>query len=569
MAAKSSKTAKIMALAAIIAFTGSCTKELMDLDALMCAGVKRDINCEAGLPATNHYDKAFLDPTDRRKVKWENGDALNINGTSITLSRVISDTTAIFNGTTYAIPSGDNEVYWAVYPTSIAGTYTKGIPASFTADSLMVSFPPVQSFSTQSKVLAEQTFMAAYASVPSGTSDLSLQMRNLGAILKLRLTPSISASTTIINKIVLSVTNGKLSGDFSVSNDASDPTINSTAMSAKSLTVNLSNGSDNYIDIKGGVEVFVFIPPIASCDLTVKIYGENGNYCHRSISSATFLRNNIYTGNLIDLDFEQSEPYFTANSNGDRVGFAPGNLQYKASSGTWRFAERQYDIVGYSNENISSSYNGWIDLFGWGTSGHKNKYPYMKSISATDYGEGAADIKGTLYDWGLRNSIYNTTTGITDIAGTWRAFTKDEIYYICKVRNASTVNGADNARFAKATINHNGSSIAGLILLPDNYIHPDDIDLLSVNNSTAPFTDNEYTETQWQTLEKAGAVFLPCAGRRSGTLTSLVGTQGFYWATTHYDENYSNILEIRNSVNAQNNLVRYYGISVRLIKDIL
>lgn len=46
-----------------------------------------------------------------------------------------------------------------------------------------------------------------------------------------------------------------------------------------------------------------------------------------------------------------------------QVRFSQGNLQYKASNNTWRFAEYQYEYVGNANSNISSSYNGWIDLF--------------------------------------------------------------------------------------------------------------------------------------------------------------------------------------------------------------
>ena len=37
---------------------------------------------------------------------------------------------------------------------------------------------------------------------------------------------------------------------------------------------------------------------------------------------------------------------FTVNAEGLQVQFAQGNLQYQASSNTWRFAEHQYDIVG-------------------------------------------------------------------------------------------------------------------------------------------------------------------------------------------------------------------------------
>ncbi|MBP5724986.1 MAG: T9SS type A sorting domain-containing protein, partial [Bacteroidales bacterium] len=70
-----------------------------------------------------------------------------------------------------------------------------------------------------------------------------------------------------------------------------------------------------------------------------------------------------------------------------KVYFSQGNLQYQASTNTWRFAENQWNFVGKSkvtqyypnqpqdtgnvfvdgvrceNENISPTYNGWIDLF--------------------------------------------------------------------------------------------------------------------------------------------------------------------------------------------------------------
>lgn len=55
-----------------------------------------------------------------------------------------------------------------------------------------------------------------------------------------------------------------------------------------------------------------------------------------------------------------------------QVAFSKGNLQYRASTDTWRFAENQYDYIGNGNANKSATYDGWIDLFGWGTSGFDN-----------------------------------------------------------------------------------------------------------------------------------------------------------------------------------------------------
>ena len=51
-----------------------------------------------------------------------------------------------------------------------------------------------------------------------------------------------------------------------------------------------------------------------------------------------------------------------------QISFSQSNLQYQARTGKWRFAEHQYDRSS-DNWKISSSNTGWIDLFGWGTSG--------------------------------------------------------------------------------------------------------------------------------------------------------------------------------------------------------
>ena len=71
-----------------------------------------------------------------------------------------------------------------------------------------------------------------------------------------------------------------------------------------------------------------------------------------------------------------------------KVYFAHGNLQYQASTQTWRFAENQYDTIGGANSNISDSYSGWIDLFGWGTGNN----PINTSTISEDY--------PTFNDWG-------------------------------------------------------------------------------------------------------------------------------------------------------------------------
>ncbi len=220
-----------------------------------------------------------------------------------------------------------------------------------------------------------------------------------------------------------------------------------------------------------------------------------------------------------------------------KVIFAPGNLQYQASTNTWRFADNQYDYIGDANSNISSSYTGWIDLFGWGTGNN----PTNTSTSYSDY--------STFTDWG-KNAI-----GIYP-ADFWRTLTKDEWVYVFQTRtNASSLYGF-------ATVN----GTIGLILLPDSWTLPSG---LTFNAGTAAFTNNVYSTKQWSQMESAGAVFLPAAGRRDGTSVDYVQSGGYYWSSTvigTYRAYYLYFYDSR--LRPQDDYDRYYGLSVRLVQDL-
>lgn len=204
---------------------------------------------------------------------------------------------------------------------------------------------------------------------------------------------------------------------------------------------------------------------------------------------------------------------------GKKVCFSQGNLQYQASTNTWRFAEHQYDVIGESNSNISSSYSGWIDLFGWGASGYNGKNPYMTSTTSTDYGNGSTDIAGTNYDWG----VYAKITNGGNQTGLWRTLTKDEWVYVFNTR--STTSGI---RYARACVN----GMKGVILLPDDW-NSSYYSLRRTNSLGASFGSNTISASQWSTLEQHGAVFLPAAGRRDGTSVGSVGSYGLYWSASY------------------------------------
>ena len=238
-------------------------------------------------------------------------------------------------------------------------------------------------------------------------------------------------------------------------------------------------------------------------------------------------------------------------SSSKKVNFSQGNLQYQASTRTWRFAEHQWDITGSENSKISENYSGWIDLFGWGTSGYNGKNPWMTSTESTNYGNGYNDIAGTNYDWGVYNTISNGG------GKRWRTLTGDEWVYLFNTRSTSS-----GIRYAKATVNE----VNGVILLPDNWSSRN-YSLSNTNEPDASFYSNRLSQTDWTNkFEANGAVFLPAAGYRYGTGVYYVGSYGRYWSASYNGSNLARYVDFYGAYLTPDNWNgRGNGFSVRLV----
>ncbi|MBR5665899.1 MAG: hypothetical protein IKX13_09150, partial [Bacteroidales bacterium] len=105
---------------------------------------------------------------------------------------------------------------------------------------------------------------------------------------------------------------------------------------------------------------------------------------------------------------------------------------------------------------------------------------------------------------------------------TWRAISGPEWDYL--INSRSTASGI---RYAKASVN----GVPGLVIVPDNWSSTI-YSLDSTNTTNATFNSNVITAAQWGTLEDAGCVFLPAAGRRSGTSVLYAGSYGYYWSSS-------------------------------------
>ena len=275
----------------------------------------------------------------------------------------------------------------------------------------------------------------------------------------------------------------------------------------------------------------------------------------------------------------RSEFSVTASS---KVNFSMGNLQYRAQGGangnavataaagenvggTWRFAENQFDYVGDASEGLvyeggakcnnalmAQNYSGWIDLFCWGTSGYNHGavcyQPWSTSQTYSDYyaygqfNYNLNDQTGQA-DWGY-NAISNG--GNTENSG-WHALRSyesnniDWYYYLfnmrtCAYRYAQAllyVNGTSSQAVSRVNgLNACGTTVEGIIVFPDDFAWPTSyVGEVSAYNSVTYSFNNQLTESQWSLLEQAGAVFLPAAGNRFGTLVALAA-HGTYWSST-------------------------------------
>ena len=245
-------------------------------------------------------------------------------------------------------------------------------------------------------------------------------------------------------------------------------------------------------------------------------------------------------------------------SAGRQVQFSQGNLQYQTSTNTWRFAENQFDCIGAWPSN-----SGWIDLFGWGTSGYNhgpNCYqPWSSSTNNWEYYAYGSYIYNLYDQTGQADWGYNAISNGGNQESQWRTLTIEEWQYVLFTR--TTISGI---RYAKANINGEN----GVILLPDNW-DTSTYSLSNTNTTSANFSSNNITAEDWtDVLEASGAVFLPAAGYRVRTTVYQIGFYGYYWSASCHTTNGAYYVEFYDSDLGAGNLInRYYGQSVRLVQN--
>ena len=260
-------------------------------------------------------------------------------------------------------------------------------------------------------------------------------------------------------------------------------------------------------------------------------------------------------------DYDTHEPVLKPK----QVYFSKGNLQYQASTRTWRFAEHQYDVVGtihssqeegathfgnvkegttYSdNALISTTYSGWIDLFGWGTA----NAPANVTTDVNNY--------STFHEWGdkkISNGGNQEKQWRTLTADEWRNLIRRQRsadYFYNRLYTCGDVTGA----IAEAG--------TGLFFYPDGYTGSISSSIISISKS------------DFLPLENQGVVYLP------PTMMRMVGENEeycrfihvkpaggncYYWSSTANNSGDASYLDGAPSVAWTK---KYNGMGVRLVQD--
>ena len=325
----------------------------------------------------------------------------------------------------------------------------------------------------------------------------------------------------------------------------------------------------------GAGVLYVAVPGFSGKDITLTATVGSDTYTFNKTS--TTLTNGQYY--ILTVEMTKQAPAYKeygpfSVSSTQRVNFAQGNLQFTKSTGKFEFMTNQYDMVETINQNVGTDYASQdvISLFGWATSNINEPantyyYPWETDKTSASYGSGitteninwAKDYAN--YDWGK-----NMGTG-------WRTLTKDEWVYLFNTRTgdkAATVNSVANCRYTKAAINTDGTAVNGIILFPDGgtFAASEFTAVGSPNTTNAKYT-TQCTTLQWTDLQTKGCVFLPAAGNRNGASVSLVGSCGYYWSSTSYSSTDAYFMYFTGGlVLPESHYARYYGFSVRLVKNV-
>lgn len=555
---------------------------------LLAAGCRKDNTIDGMLIVSEGMrsdNKAMIEGLN---MTWVAGESIRINGEDKAIA-VNDENQAYLENVTAS------DVYRAIYPSSLNSSTT------LDDDNVTVTIPSTHTYNSD----ANGNQLLDIPMAGRSESGSSLYLKHLTAAITVEITNYYGFAVLVDSVVVTSSNDGtpyQISGVTNINlNDANmGINTNSNPTEAQKKVKMIFDGT-HPLKINQGATKKVQVPvlPVGSGNkfsISVTVHKDGNQAVNKTFSKTQGTGGAMGRAKMAYAD--HTVGFLFSIGRNKKVIISQGNLQYQASSGTWRFAANQYDYIGATAGNTTAAANratqsAWIDLFGWGTSGWNNGNTYympsdiLYGGEASGYGYGPTEngtytfsLTGTKKeaDWGVHNSISNGG----NISGMWRTLTggaSNEIDTLFKYRTTRTSNmpdGTNNeqASFIKAQIN----GINGIILFPDNYVHPTNVYVpLRTRCYNALGTGSDYyfdhfqpNFSDWPKMEAAGAVFLPAGGYRNNTSVSEVNTHAYYWSASINGYSGAQAIKFLDGSNSSiaTKVSRKYGCSVRLVMDV-
>lgn len=421
---------------------------------------------------------------DGTKMKWSDGDAVNINGDVFTSEFPLGDyITANFVGTFTGTPTE----YKAYYPASLyqSGKYVLPATQEYAGNTLSSVNP-------------------MYAYQPD-VNNKTLQFNYICALVKLEVT-----GIGTVKQIVVTSTNN-LCGEFSVSDEGGKY---HAVISEGEKSVTLKCGETGVaLDATTPTTFYIALPQGKLENLTFKCSGDAGVWTSQPIATADLTAGKLYTKSLENVEMK---PVFSVSAT-TTVEFAPGNLYWDGNA--FHFEANQWD---YCVNDIHED-GLWGHLIGTWNPSHVSHFYWSKDAKEAvkeEYEDDEASTEDSFFT-NADETTANPGFHVNGETGTnqWRTLSVNEWSYL--IGESSLGRDASLREWSAVTFGESGPTVSGLIIMPDGW-----------EGTLTATTDY----TTWQSLESSGAVFLPAAGYRVGSGVSYVGSYGFYWSSTPFKD---------------------------------
>ena len=504
------------------------------------------------------------------KIEGETHEIGSVSSASTALSVAVDSIGALQWGTLAT------HRFYGCYPAPYFGDpamYGEYILESYASSDFSCGIPIFQSMSQVGDTGtflpdASYCYMTAYAEA-APCSDVSLHFTPVVNVFEICFTNNYPDRDVSISCLELESSSHQLSGDFTVHIDKipSFTTAVTSTYDSRKYVVALFE-TPVVVAPGNSITATVYTCPVsvAGTDedhLTLNVFLEDGTKhsfpLKNSFSWLRYLSCGKYRINVRPVGTPVAVTAFSV-ADDRQVVFSPGNLQYTKSTDTWSFMEHQYSIVETKDMEVGTNYadQDVVSLFGWGTSGYNNRYPYLTGGESSNYGPDIESGEFSFeWDWGS-NRIVNGG------GYHWRTLTEAEWQYLYDRTNAAGYHLYGYAQISGVS----DSDILGAIFFPDGF----DVAGGGFSTGLSMYSNYNYLDAdEWSSLEAAGCVFLPFAGYRSGTsLTHVyeVGRECMYWSSTAHPYSSAYIFRVEDYLFPSASEGRGVGCSVRLVRDL-